>query len=178
MLFRSGRPRPRDIVEFGGKYQYEAPLQIDGSSPGKSFPCGHATMGFYFYAIGFILRSRHRYLSSIIMLLSSLYGSAIGLARVLQGGHFVSDVVWAGSLIFLCSYILWRVMKLHETPFTQFSESEKPQKLGKWQLVMLIIVGVLIVLGVSLATPYSSNQIRSEERRVGKECRYRVSPYH
>ena len=126
-----GRPRPRDIVEFGGKYQYEAPLQIDRSSPGKSFPCGHATMGFYFYAIGFILRSRHRYLSSIIMLLSSLYGSAIGLARVLQGGHFVSDVVWAGSLIFLCSYILWRVIKVDHTPFSPFIEYEKPQKIGK-----------------------------------------------
>ncbi|HCX59124.1 MAG TPA: PAP2 family protein, partial [Candidatus Cloacimonas sp.] len=38
-----GRPRPRDVEQFGGRYAYEAPLEIDLSSPGKSFPCGHAT---------------------------------------------------------------------------------------------------------------------------------------
>ena len=27
-------------------------------------------------------------------------------------------------------------------------------------------------------TPFFSNQLRSEERRVGKECRSRWSPYH
>ena len=29
-----------------------------------------------------------------------------------------------------------------------------------------------------MITPWSTNAVRSEERRVGKECRSRWSPYH
>jgi membrane-associated PAP2 superfamily phosphatase len=43
-----GEATPRELIEFGGKYEYEKPLTIDKESSGKSFPCGHATMGFYF----------------------------------------------------------------------------------------------------------------------------------
>ena len=47
--------------------------------------------------------------------------------------------------------------------------------------VMLIGGGVLIILGST--QPYAlaadgGKQLRSEERRVGKECRSRWSPYH
>ena len=31
----------------------------------------------------------------------SLYGLAMGFTRVLQGGHFVSDVLWAGIIVYL-----------------------------------------------------------------------------
>ncbi|MGB0344465.1 MAG: phosphatase PAP2 family protein, partial [Coraliomargarita sp.] len=43
-----GRPRPSQIVQFGGTEQYEASLTQDFVREGKSFPGGHATMGFYF----------------------------------------------------------------------------------------------------------------------------------
>src|SRR4029077_21294441 len=41
-------------------------------------------------------------------------------------------------------------------------------------------LGLLIVTSVvvPLASPYSYGAQRSEERRVGKECRSRWSPYH
>ena len=45
--------------------------------------------------------------------------------------------------------------------------------MGKFA-VFLLIGGVLTVLGI---TNIKGN-IRSEERRVGKECRSRWSPYH
>jgi len=44
-----GRPRPRDVVEFGGPLHYRiAPLP--GGEGGASFPCGHCSVGFLFAA--------------------------------------------------------------------------------------------------------------------------------
>ena len=43
------------------------------------------------------------------------------------------------------------------------------------------VVGLLIVRGlldIPVITPATTVGIRSEERRVGKECRSRWSPYH
>ena len=52
-----------------------------------------------------------------------------------------------------------------------------------WQLLPLIVllaavVGTLIGTLLILARRHQSHQPRSEERRVGKECRSRWSPYH
>jgi len=152
-----GRPRPRDIVEFGGKYAYEAPLRMEPESSGKSFPCGHATMGFYFFSLGFALRHRRPRLSRVMFILATILGTMIGAARVLQGGHFTSDVIWAGGMIYLCSLLLWRIMKLHLQPL--YAGEIKPQpRLGKLQTIGLVFAGLLLILGVNLATPYSSNR--------------------
>ena len=39
-------------------------------------------------------------------------------------------------------------------------------------------VGVMSILLIFLGRPLESQVLRSEERRVGKECRSRWSPYH
>ena len=44
-------------------------------------------------------------------------------------------------------------------------------------LIFLVIMG-LPVLTMELAVGRASRKSRSEERRVGKECRSRWSPYH
>ena len=152
-----GRPRPRDVVEFGGKYAYEAPLVLDQKSSGKSFPCGHATMGFYFFTLGFATRGIKRKWSGVILLLGLGLGSLIGAARVLQGGHFTSDVIWAGGLIYLVSFGLWRIMRLQAEPY-YVSKTTSVRRLNKLQTAAIIMIGLLIVLGVSLATPYSSQK--------------------
>ena len=41
-----GRPRPRQVEAFGGEEVYERVWEYDGGSYGKSFPSGHAAMGF------------------------------------------------------------------------------------------------------------------------------------
>lgn len=147
-----GRPRPRDVVEFGGDYRYERPLQIDAESPGKSFPCGHATMGFYFIALAMVLRKNKRRLASWVMAFALLYGSLIGLARMAQGGHFLSDVIWAGALVWLVSFLLFRAFKLHRELL--FKPQAEPRKLKVWQKGLLFALILLLIFGVLLATPY------------------------
>lgn len=145
-----GRPRPRELVQYGGSEQYERPLQIDPDSDGKSFPCGHATMGYYFFALALVIRKRKRLVSAIVMTGAAIYGSLIGLARMAQGGHFLSDVIWAGALVYLISYFLFMIVKpdeaRHITP---------PGRLAGWKKLLMLILLVLIIFAVSLATPYT-----------------------
>ena len=35
-----------------------------------------------------------------------LMGAAIGWARIVQGGHFLSDVIWAGAVVYLAGELL------------------------------------------------------------------------
>ena len=41
-----GRPRPRQVQEFGGRWEYRHLHQPGTPGRGESFPCGHCSMGF------------------------------------------------------------------------------------------------------------------------------------
>lgn len=111
-----GRPRPRRILEFGGKYAYEAPWQMDKSSPGNSFPSGHASMGFYFLALSLLSRRKRWRKSFWIGVLAFAWGATIGFVRIVQGGHFFTDVLWAAGIVWLVSILLYYSMGLHKEP--------------------------------------------------------------
>lgn len=151
-----GRPRPRDIVEFGGRHQYEAPLRIDPASGGKSFPCGHATMGFYFFAPAFVLMLKRRKWGRALWVFGLLYGLLIGWVRVVQGGHFVSDVIFSGGIVYLSSVLLWRAMKLDKEPL--YLSNKSSFRLWPWHNLLFWIIGIMIVITVLIATPYNRKQ--------------------
>lgn len=151
-----GRPRPRDIVEFGGRHQYEAPLRIDPASGGKSFPCGHATMGFYFFAPAFVLMLKRRKWGRALWVFGLLYGLLIGWVRVVQGGHFVSDVIFSGGIVYLSSVLLWRAMKLDKEPL--YLSNKSSFRLRLWHKLLFWIIGIMIVITVLIATPYNRKQ--------------------
>ena len=67
------------------------------------------------------------------------------------------------------------------------SENVKTTLRGELVLAFAVIInslGVVLMLysgtGISAisSVPYAFSEVRSEERRVGKECRSRWSPYH
>jgi membrane-associated PAP2 superfamily phosphatase len=47
------------------------------------------------------------------------YGSLLGVARVIQGGHFLSDVLWSGSLMCFLVAILQAVLLTPAPPDTE-----------------------------------------------------------
>ena len=96
-----GRPRPRDVAEFGGKWQHKPPLVPGKPGQGHSFPSGHASMGFVFLALYVYYRERNKAASYGWLAGASVFGAAIGAARMVQGGHFLSDVLWAGGITLL-----------------------------------------------------------------------------
>ncbi|MDY6915564.1 MAG: phosphatase PAP2 family protein, partial [Candidatus Cloacimonadota bacterium] len=105
-----GRPRPRDIEAFGGEYDYEQVLEINPESSGKSFPCGHCSMGFYFFVLFLLLRKSFKTTAFLLLLFGIILGSLIGIARLAQGGHFISDILWTAGLVYMSSAALYYLL--------------------------------------------------------------------
>ncbi|MGQ4807518.1 hypothetical protein NKDENANG_00870 [Candidatus Entotheonellaceae bacterium PAL068K] len=100
-----GRPRPRHIVLFGGTQPYRPWWRPGGPGVGKSFPSGHAAMGYILVAGALLVPASRRHWRRRLALAGALgYGSLMGLARMLQGGHFASDVVWAAGLMCVTAF--------------------------------------------------------------------------
>jgi membrane-associated PAP2 superfamily phosphatase len=102
-----GRPRPKQVQEFGGPDTYITAGAIGPvAKDRKSFPSGHASMGFYLLAGYFIWRGRRPLLARASLAAGLVMGAAIGWARIVQGGHFLSDVIWAGAVVYLAGELL------------------------------------------------------------------------
>ncbi len=151
-----GRPRPRNITEFGGKYSYEELLEIDPESKGKSFPCGHCSMGFYFMAFYFVLRKRKRILSYLFLFGGIVYGLLIGMARIIQGGHFASDVILSGILVYLTAAGFFYLFKLDKNIFPRSSFHPDPKR-KLLNLIILILI-IFLIIGVLTATPFEEKK--------------------
>lgn len=156
-----GRPRPDQLVEFGGKFAYEPVLTMDFSSVGKSFPCGHATLGFMFFALVFLLPGR-RGLQGLAFWFALMAGLAFGVARIVQGGHFLSDVLWAGGICWLVSYALSRWFRLDESVLLPESGA-KAWDFPPLLRASLFVVLLLITPATLLAFP------RSKDSKVNLE---------
>ena len=101
-----GRPRPRQIKEFGGKMDYRPPLLKGVSGHGRSFPSGHASVAFEYMVFWFVWRRKRRW--AVPALLGGFaLGSLMSVARFSVGAHFFSDVLWSWGLSFLVSLILY-----------------------------------------------------------------------
>jgi len=98
-----GRPRPRQIVDFGGQQQfrpYYKPFFGKTPEPSKSFPSGHSTCGFYFFCLYFLFkRMRLKSLAFCGMSLGMSLGLLLSLARIAQGGHFISDIIFSALIM-------------------------------------------------------------------------------
>lgn len=100
-----GRPRPKQTHEFGGKQEfrpYYSPNFGNPVEPSKSFPCGHCTMGFYFFAPALVLRRLgYNKWSWTTYAFALFLGFGLGLTRIAQGGHYLSDVLMTGVIMWL-----------------------------------------------------------------------------
>ena len=76
-----GRPRPREVKELGGALPYQTFTEKGLGGRGKSFPCGHSSMGYYFVAFYFLWRRRHPGRAAVALALTAVYGTLIGAAR-------------------------------------------------------------------------------------------------
>jgi len=108
-----GRPRPIQCTVFDGEKEF---LPVGTWAPERSrnssFPSGHAAVAFYLMAPGFIAGQRRPKRTAAFFLGGTAFGLGMGLTRVVQGGHFVTDVLWAGALVYLTGAVLsWLILR-------------------------------------------------------------------
>ena len=104
-----GRPRPSECVQFGGEHRFvPVGVAVQQLKPNSSFPSGHAAIAFYWMAPGFVLAHRQRRWALAFFASGTAYGLAMGAIRISQGGHFLSDVIWAGAIVYLTGAVLAR----------------------------------------------------------------------
>jgi lipid A 4'-phosphatase len=98
------RPRPSQLVEFGGDQQFVAAFDWrDTDQRGHAFVSGHAAFAFFLMAIGWIdARRRRRWMFAALG-----FGAVMGLARMDPGQHFLSDVVFAFYVVYACTSVAW-----------------------------------------------------------------------
>lgn len=109
-----GRPRPRQVTEFGGHHPFLAwhePNILHQTGSVKSFPSGHASTGYYFFSLamlGLVFRSRTLYWTGLTA--AVVLGLLLSAARIAEGGHFLSDTIASAIIMWLTAYILARIM--------------------------------------------------------------------
>ena len=101
-----GRPRPNALVEFGGQREFLPVWQWGRGQDESSFPSGHASMGFYLMTPAFVYYRRRRRLALAFLLFGLIAGGVVGLTRVVAGGHFPSDVIWAGGFVYFIALVV------------------------------------------------------------------------
>jgi len=102
-----GRARPMQIVEFGGTQKFTPAFVItDQCARNCSFTSGHASAGFYLFSFAFLLRRRR----AIAIVSAGALGGLIGLGRIAQGSHFLSDVIFSGFAVYAVAWLLYHMI--------------------------------------------------------------------
>lgn len=157
-----GRPRPRQIEQFQGHLVYQPP-GLPGAE-GKSFPCGHCSVGFIVAVFYFLNRRRRPWLAAGILLAAIGFGVVVGVGRMAAGGHFLSDILWSGFLSYAVCALLyyplvgrWAAAPDDDVPefalLARWQALSKPVRQG-----LFVALAVLISLIASLATPRKTHQ--------------------
>jgi lipid A 4'-phosphatase len=95
-----GRARPNDILQFGGNENFTPWFKIsDTCSSNCSFVSGDASVGFALIGLFFLTKNKNFYWLALFS------GFFLGIIRILEGAHFLSDIIIAGFLIFILTYV-------------------------------------------------------------------------
>jgi lipid A 4'-phosphatase len=139
-----GRPRPADIAVFGGTWEYRKVSEPGIAGRGKSFPCGHCSMAFAL-ASGAAFFPLHPTLATCSLVGGIAYGLAMGTARVAQGGHFPSDVIWSGVLVLaIVTALYYLIFRIPENT-AEGSPRSLSRSRGLWFTAFLVLPCLLFL---------------------------------
>jgi len=113
-----GRPRPIDVIAFGGDQHFVPWWDPRGDCPENcSFVAGEPSGAFWTLALAALVPATWRPLAYGAAV---AFGTGIGLVRMAAGGHFFTDIVFAGIFTFLIVWLLhglffrWRTTRISD----------------------------------------------------------------
>jgi lipid A 4'-phosphatase len=122
-----GRARPIDVTEFHGAYHFTPWWDPRGDCPENcSFIAGEPSAAFWTLAPAAMAPPQWRLLAYGGAL---AFGAAVGVLRIAGGGHFFTDVVFAGVFTFLLIWVVHGL--LFRWPATRITD-EAVERLLAW----------------------------------------------
>ena len=103
------RARPYEVQNFGGAAQFTRAAKITNQCDANcSFVSGHVACGIFLASIALV----HRRRQVVWTLVGVSSGLLIGLARMEDMAHWLSDVLWAFPITLMASWLVWRGLLL------------------------------------------------------------------
>jgi len=128
----SGRPRPAAVVELGGTQPFVQWWDWRGECDGNcSFVSGEASGAYALLAPAAVAPPPWRI---VAIGAAVVYGTAVGLIRIAVGGHFLTDVIFAGVFMALIVWLLHGCIYLWKR--TRLSEEAMAQTIGNCGLAI------------------------------------------
>ena len=131
----SGRPRPREILQFNGNWEYKPVLKVGVPGKGHSFPCGHCSIAFTLTS-GIIFFRHSRKFAILSFSLGLSYGILMSIARIFQGGHFLSDTIWSLGAVWATLIAFYYF--IFQPPKTENKQVSPFTKKQKWKIICIL----------------------------------------
>ena len=130
-----GRPRPDQILQFGGLLEFRHPFEPGFAHKGFSFLCGHCSMSFMFMGLFFLLGGWKRW---ACLLGGFLFGAVQGVGRMVEGAHFASDALLCGTAMFTLAAAL--------SPINAWSAQTVAERRHRWRIVAATCVLIVLIV--------------------------------
>lgn len=118
---------PWALAEFGGGVARYVPHWLLGRSdggPGGCFPSGHASTAFAFLGGWFVLRDKSPRAGRVWLLVTVLFGSALGWTQMVRGAHYLSHSLWTAWLCWVISAVSYHALSNWRNDVRPWSGSE------------------------------------------------------
>lgn len=101
-----GRARPTNVEALGGNLTFTPAFVLsDQCDRNCSFASGHASAAAWLLCMALFRGKKRRWVYP-----SALYFAVVGLGRIVQGGHFLSDVIFAFVFVYASACVLDRFL--------------------------------------------------------------------
>jgi len=123
-----GRPRPGHLKQFGGDQHFVAWWDPTGPCEKNcSFVSGEAAAAFWMIAPAALAPPGWRALAYTVAI---AFGATISASRMIVGGHFLSDVIFAGIFTFLIIWLMYALM--YRWPRTRLDDAAVEKALARF----------------------------------------------
>ncbi len=107
---------PKDLLVYGGNLPFlnlfeQLPA---GAKAGHCFPGGHASGGFALMAFYYAFRDSKPKFAWAMLLISLVFGFAMGWAQMMRGEHFLSHNLWSAWVVWFVLFVLFTAKKIIE----------------------------------------------------------------